>query len=336
MFIKMPEYEIWIKEGMFSEIQSLIKSLKGNPSLFVVTDNHVYDIYEDLIRKNLESYDVHFVVVKPGEASKSIDTYLYVIKSLLNKKIKRDDLILAIGGGVIGDLTGFVASTLYRGMNYIQVPTTLLAQVDSSVGSKVAIDLEEGKNIIGSFYPPKGVIVDPLFLKTLPKEEYANGLAEVLKAGLIGNKRLYHHLLNHDDLGETEIIDAILVKRDLVLIDPYDHKERMLLNFGHTFGHAIEKAHHYQTYSHGQAISYGMLFALECGIKWHKTEENLYEDLKNILLRLKLVKEPLLSINDYVNHIWSDKKNLRDGLRFVVVNKPGYAEIVNVNEGDFS
>lgn len=335
MFIKMPEYEIWVKEGCFSDINHMIKTIKDHPSLFVVTDQNVYHIYHDLIKKTLDTYPLEFVVIKPGETSKSVDIYLEVVKSLLHKKIKRDDLIISFGGGVVGDLCGFVAATLYRGIDYIQVPTTLLAQVDSSIGSKVAIDLEEGKNLIGSFYPPKGVIIDPSFLNTLPREEYVNGLAEVLKAGLIGNKKLYHHLLVEDKIGESEIIEAILVKRDVVLIDHYDQKERMYLNFGHTFGHAIEKAHHYDTYKHGEAISYGMLMAIELGIKWQKTDPSLYDEVKRILLRLNLVKEPLLDYHHYMDFIWTDKKNRHDGLRFVIISKPGYPELFKVNEGDF-
>ncbi len=335
MFIKMPEYEIWVKEGIFSEIHQMIKTVKSNPSIFVVTDENVYALYQDLVKKSLESYHFEFVVIKPGELSKSIDTYISVIKSLIDKKIKRDDLIISFGGGVVGDLCGFVAATLYRGIDYIQVPTTLLAQIDSSIGSKVAIDIEEGKNLIGSFYPPKGVIIDPLFLNTLPEDEYANGLAEVLKAGLIGNKKLYHHLITENKIGEAEIIEAILVKRDIVLIDPYDHNERMFLNFGHTFGHAIEKAHQYRIYKHGEAISYGMLIAIELGIKWQKTDPSLYEEVKQILLRLKLVKEPLLTYKNYLDYIWSDKKNFQDGLRFVVISKPGHPELITLNEGDF-
>ncbi|MDD3067507.1 MAG: 3-dehydroquinate synthase [Acholeplasmataceae bacterium] len=335
MFIKMPDYEIWVKEGIFSEIHQMIKTVKGNPSIFVVTDENVYALYEKLIKTTLASYSIDFVVIKPGETSKSIDTYLEVVKSLIHKKIKRDDLIISFGGGVVGDLSGFVAATLYRGIDYIQVPTTLLAQTDSSIGSKVAIDLEEGKNLIGSFYSPKGVIIDPLFLNTLPKEEYVNGLAEVLKAGLIGNKKLYHHFLTEDKLNENEIIDAILVKRDIVLLDPNEQKERMFLNFGHTFGHAIEKAYHYQTFKHGEAISYGMLFALELGIKWHKTDVNLYEEVKKILIHLNLVKEPLLKYEDFIDYIWNDKKNRHDGLRFITISKPGHPEIHVVNEGDF-
>lgn len=336
MLIKMPDYEIWVKEGIFNSLHQMIKTIKGNPSLFVVTDENVYRLYESLMKDTLSSYHLDFVIIKPGESSKSIDSYLFVVKKLLEMKIKRDDLIIAFGGGVVGDLCGFVASTLYRGIDYIQIPTTLLAQVDSSIGSKVAIDLEEGKNLIGSFYPPKGVIIDPLFLKTLPEKEYVNGLAEVIKAGLIGNKRLYQHLLTENRITETEIIDAILVKRDVVLIDPYDHKERMYLNFGHTFGHAIEKAHQYQTYTHGEAISYGMLIALELGIKWHKTDVNLYNEVKEVLFKLKLIKEPLIDYHSYIPFIWSDKKNTHDGLKFVVINKPGYPEIVTINEGDLS
>ncbi len=242
--------------------------------------------------------------------------------------------MLAFGGGVIGDLTGFIASTLYRGISYVQIPTTLLAQVDSSIGGKVGIDLKEGKNLIGSFYDPKFVLIDPSLLKTLSKREYANGLAEMIKAGLIGDKKLYTYLLEHETVTEVEIAEAIQVKRNVVLLDPYDKKERMYLNFGHTFGHAIEKKHKYETYLHGEAISYGMLIALQIGIQLGETKEELYQEVLNLLLKRGLVKEPLLKKDDYQAEIIHDKKNLADGLHFILVTKPGDVKIVKLKELD--
>jgi 3-dehydroquinate synthase len=250
--------------------------------------------------------------------------------------MKRNHLLVALGGGVVGDLTGFVASTLFRGVSYIQIPTTLLAQVDSSIGGKVGIDLPQGKNLIGSFYDPKLVMIDPLFLSTLDQREYNNGLAEMIKVGLIGDKHLYQYLLSYDKVTEKEIAQAIAVKRDLVLIDPFDKKERMYLNFGHTFGHAIEKKHQYQTYKHGEAISYGMLIALEIGIRLGETKPELYEEVKELLKRLELVKEPLLNPLHYADAILTDKKYLSDGLNYIIVPRVGVAKIIKLKESDWS
>lgn len=332
----MAEYDITIESGSLKELPKLITKVYQFQKIFIVTDQNLYDLYHAELSSILHMYNVQFVTIIPGEQSKSFQTYLQVIDTLIEKGIKRSDLLLAFGGGVVGDLTGFVASTLYRGIKYAHIPTSLLAMVDSSIGSKVGIDLKQGKNLVGSFYPPQFVLIDPSLLKTLPLRDYRNGLAEMIKAGLIRDKKLYMYLLEHEEVTENEIALAIFVKRELVLNDPYDKGERMMLNFGHTFGHAIEKKHHYQTYLHGEAISYGMLMALECGIRLGLTKQDLYDEVKSLLLKRELVKEPLLSMENYKEHILYDKKNLSDGLRFIIVHKPGDASIINMNIEDFS
>jgi 3-dehydroquinate synthase len=330
----MPDYDIVIYDNNLLELSKHIKSIYRYDELFVVTDQKVYALYHQQMVEALASFHVSYVVVPEGESSKSLDTYQKVVDTLIEKGIKRNHLIIALGGGVIGDLTGFVAATLFRGIPYIQIPTTLLAMVDSSIGGKVGIDLKQGKNLLGSFYQPKLVFIDTNFLKTLPSREYANGLAEMIKAGLIGDKKLYQYLLEHDIVSTKEIEQSIHVKREVVLIDPYDYKERMLLNFGHTFGHAIEKKHHYETYKHGEAISYGMLIALQLGITLGKTDPNLYEEVKSLLIKRGLVQEPLLEMEDYKSEIIHDKKFLADGLNFIVVHRPGVPEIIKLKALD--
>lgn len=331
----MPEYDIIIEKNGLLNLPKYIQSVYHYKEIYIVTDQTVYDLYSQKVKDILVDFEVSFVVVEPGEKSKSLQTYHKVIEKLIEKGIKRNHLLIALGGGVIGDLAGFVASTLYRGILFIQLPTTLLAQVDSSIGGKVGIDLVEGKNLIGSFYNPAFVLIDSEFLGTLSEKEYANGLAEMIKAGLIGDKRLYHHLLNHQIVTDEEITMAIQVKRAVVLIDPYDKKERMYLNFGHTFGHAIEKKHGYETYKHGEAISYGMLMALEIGMKHGETKQELYDEVKTLLLSKGLIKEPLLKIDDYKSEIVHDKKFLDNELHFIVVHKVGDAKIIHLKESDF-
>jgi 3-dehydroquinate synthase len=330
----MQNYDIFIEEGGLSHLSKHIKEVYEFDELFVVTDQNVFDLYKTKLIEALVGYRLSFVVLPPGEKTKSLEVYHQAIETLIEKGIKRNHLILAFGGGVIGDLAGFIASTLYRGISYVQIPTTLLAQVDSSIGGKVGIDLKQGKNLIGSFYDPKFVLIDPNFLKTLSKREYVNGLAEMIKAGLIGDKKLYSYLLEHETVTEVEISEAIQVKRNVVLLDPYDKKERMYLNFGHTFGHAIEKKHQYETYLHGEAISYGMLFALQIGIQIGDTKEELYHEVKALLLKRGLIQEQLLQMDDYRDEIVHDKKNLADGLRFIIVTKPGDVKIVKLKESD--
>ena len=330
----MADYDIFIEPGGLSQLPKLIQKVHKGKNLFIVTDQNLYDLYAQNLSDCLSEFFVRFVCVKPGEKSKSLTTYQSVINTFIEMGIKRSDMIVAFGGGVVGDLAGFVAATLYRGIPFIQVPTSLLSMVDSSIGGKVGIDLEQGKNLIGTFYNPKFVFIDPHFLTTLPKRDYHNGLAEMIKAGLIRDKKLYQFLLEYDTVGEIEIAQAIQVKRELVLNDPKDQNERMLLNFGHTFGHAIEKKHHYETYLHGEAISYGMLIALEVGVTLGETKVELYEEVKNLLLRRQLIKLPLLKQEDYRDQIIHDKKLLDDGLHFVIVTKPGDAKIVVLRPED--
>ncbi len=334
MFIKMPEYDIFIENNQLLNLNKYVKSIYHGHDVFVITDQNVNKLYAQKLKDSLKDFNTLFVVVEPGEKSKSFMTYQKVIQELVQKQIKRHHLIIALGGGVVGDLTGFVAATLFRGIPFIQIPTTLLAMVDSSIGGKVGIDLDEGKNLVGAFYNPQFVYIDMHFLNTLSKREYTNGLAEMIKAGLIGDKKLYHHLLSHERVTEDEIIMSIQVKRELVILDPYDQKERMVLNFGHTFGHAIEKRHQYETYKHGEAISYGMLMALELGIRLHETHQQLYDEVKSLLLKRGLVEEPLLVMEDYKKDIIHDKKFLAEGLHFIVVPKVGESDIIVLKEGD--
>lgn len=332
----MADYDITLSVGVIDQLGNMIKSMYKDVHLFVVTDQNIYNLYHDKLNHILDDFLVQYVIIEPGEKSKSLKTYQSVIETLIEKGIKRSHLLIGFGGGVVGDLTGFVAATLYRGIPYVHVPTSLLAMVDSSIGGKVGIDLPQGKNLIGVFNNPKMVLIDPDFLKTLPRRDYRNGLAEMIKAGLIGDKKLYHTLCNQEEVSEIEIAQAIHVKRELVLSDPFDKKERMLLNFGHTFGHAIEKKHHYETYLHGEAVSYGMLIALEVGIQLGETKQELYDEVKDLLFKRELVKEPLLNMIDYKDDIIHDKKILSDGLHFIVVTKPGDAKIVTLKMEDFS
>lgn len=330
----MPDYDITIESHGLVQLPKMISKVHPSKYLFIVTDQNLYDLYHDQLNQILIDFFVQYVIVTPGEKSKSFEMYQMVIDTLIEKGIRRSDLIIAFGGGVVGDLAGFVAATLYRGIPFVQVPTSLLGMVDSSIGGKVGIDLKHGKNLVGAFYNPKFVLIDPELLNTLPKRDYHNGLAEMIKAGLIGNKKLYTFLLEHDRVSENEIAEAIFVKRELVLDDPYDKGARMLLNFGHTFGHAIERKHHYETYLHGEAISYGMLIALEVGMMVGDTKVELYDEVKSLLLMRDLVKEPLLRIEDYKDQIIHDKKLLADGLHFIVVSRPGDAKIVKLKIED--
>lgn len=334
MKFKMPDYDIIVEKNSIRNLSKQIKSFYSYEDIFVVTDGNVDELYHDFIKGILSEFNLHFVVIKPGEPSKSIETYLNVIHQLVEKGIKRNHLLIAFGGGVVGDLTGFVAATLYRGLPFIQVPTTLLAQVDSSIGSKVGIDLDIGKNLIGSFYAPKLVVIDPIFLDTLSVREYNQGIAEIIKAGLIANQELFLYFKQNKKVTEKEILMALEVKRNVVLKDPFDMNERMLLNFGHTFGHALEKKFDYQTYKHGEAISYGMLIALEIGIKKGITPKHLYEDIRVVLENIGLIKKPYFKIEELDSFIKTDKKSTAEAFYFICIKEIGQGVITTLQAGD--
>jgi len=333
MKIEMPDYDIVVNHHEMLHIAEHIKSFYTYKEIFILTDDCVYAHYKDKLNKWFESFEYEVVVVPQGEKSKSYDVYLDAINKLIEKGIKRNHLLIALGGGVIGDLAGFIASTLYRGIPFMQIPTSLLAMVDSSIGGKVGIDLDLGKNLIGSFYQPKKVVIDPEFLNTLSTLEYNNGMAEMIKSGLIGDKKLYEHFKSHQKVTIDEIIKTIKVKQKVVLIDPYDKKERMFLNFGHSYGHAIEKSTNYEVYKHGQAISYGMLIALEKGIELGITPNYLYDEVKEILLRIGLVEKPLLKATSYEQELKYDKKNMADGYHFIFIEEVGKAVIKKIKIG---
>jgi len=331
MKLSLPEYSIYLNNNELNNLGKHIKSFYYGKRLFIITDENVYKLYQTKVNELLSDFLIEWVVITPGEQSKSMQCYLKVIDQLLNLKINRKHFVVALGGGVVGDLAGFVCATLLRGLPYIQVPTTLLAMVDSSIGSKVGINTEVGKNILGAFYAPKRVVIDPLFLETLPQIEYINGMAETIKAGLIGNKKLYNHFLDRDKVDEQQIIEAIKVKRKLVLIDPKEQYERMLLNFGHTFGHAIEKRFNYAIL-HGQAVAHGMIMELQIGVK-NGWSINIVDELTKILKRIGLITQDL-NYQDYLGDIVNDKKIFDDGLSFICIENisKAYVRKLDINK----
>ena len=334
MKISMQDYEIMIGKHSINDLENSIQKIYDAKDIFIVTDDHVFELYHDKIINILKFYQLHFVSIKPGETSKSYEVYLDTIEKLIEKGIKRNHLLIALGGGVVGDLTGFIAATLYRGIPFIQIPTTLLAQVDSSIGGKVGIDLKEGKNLIGAFYTPKFVIIDPDFLDTLNDREYRQGVAEMIKAGLIRDRNLFNYFKENNRVSEKEILMALQVKRDIVLKDPYEKNERMLLNFGHTYGHAIEKKFKYEAYKHGEAISYGMLLALEEGIYQKITPSILYDEVKDVLLKQKLIREPFFKKEDLEAFILTDKKNTSKDFHFICLKDIGNSVITKLKVGE--
>jgi len=323
-------YDIKIKANLLENLENEIKSVFDGSNIYVITDTNVFGFYQDFLKEKLASFNVHFSLINPGEESKSINTYQDLCEDLLDNGITRGDLLIAFGGGVVGDLTGFVASTLYRGLPYISIPTTLLSQVDSSIGGKTGIDFFGHKNILGSFNQPKLVLIDIDVLNTLPKRELLNGYGEMIKHAVIGSDKLWDLLENNFTITEEIICENLLVKKKFVEKDEFDKNERMTLNFGHTFGHLIELKNHLL---HGEAVLSGMLAAVDLGVNLGLTNTSL----KNRLLSLyKKYDLNYIEINyqDYLNDLHFDKKNISGVINFVIAKDICNIEIIPIMEDE--
>lgn len=248
--------------------------------------------------------------------------------------MKKSDVIVAFGGGVVGDLAGFIAGTIFRGVRFVNIPTTLLAMSDSSIGGKTGIDSKYGKNLIGMYKQPNFVLIDVFYLKTLNETEYNNGMAEIIKAGLIKSKKLIDYLLNEDIDNLKMITMAINIKREIVLKDPYEKNIRMLLNFGHTFAHAIEQYHNYEI-KHGFCVAKGMDLAVRYGIKTNQTNENVKVVLKKLYSKYNL-KMFNTDSNKYLKNLKYDKKNKDENLNFIILKDIGEAKIIKIKEEDLN
>lgn len=324
-------YDIIIEKGIINRLADEIKNhFKGN-KIFILTDKNVDKFYGDLVLRNLSSngYDVKKMVLDPGEETKTFFTLPLVYDELLNFKFTRSDLILTLGGGVIGDLGGFIASTYLRGVAFIQCPTTLLAQVDSSVGGKVGVDLEKGKNLVGSFYHPKKVVIDPEVLETLSDRVFNDGMAEVIKYGCIKDKEFFDNLINYSNKKEVMhnieyiIHNCCKIKTEVVEKDEKDTGERMLLNFGHTIGHAIEQYYNYSKYTHGEAVAIGMYEITKLSEELGITKIGTTGIIKDILIKYKLPYELTIDIKEIIETMKLDKKNLGANLNLIFLKEIG-------------
>lgn len=284
-------YPVLIENGLFENIGEIIRKHFTGRKVFAVTDSNIAPIYgktlmEQFSRRNI---DAGLYVIPAGESSKSHGELLKLYDAFAGAEITRKDVIIAFGGGVTGDLTGFAASTWLRGTALVQIPTSLLAMVDSSIGGKVAVDLPAGKNLVGSFYHPEIVAIDPMLLETLPDRYFSDGMAEIVKHGCIRDAELFGMLEQMKNRpGVMKQIEDIIyrncnIKRTVVEQDERESGLRMILNFGHTFGHAIEKAFSYERYTHGEAVSMGMIFAAGLSHMLGFCDESIPERIRALL-----------------------------------------------------
>ena len=296
----------------------------------IVTNETIFSIYENKIKSD----KVHFVVLENGEEYKNFDSLKKIIDAAIENRLERRDCIVAFGGGVVGDITGYAASSYLRGIDFVQIPTTLLAQVDSSVGGKVAINHEKGKNLIGAFYQPKLVLADMGLLKTLDLRQIKTGLAEVLKYAFIEkscgaelNYRFYDFLDCYDKeiLALDPMIIAKLVsiccslKASVVEKDETEKGLRAVLNFGHTFAHAIENLTNYTKYTHGEAVAAGMLMASKLALKLELIDRDYFVRINSLINKYDLVPEmPEFDKDRFIDAMRLDKKADADKIRFIL------------------
>lgn len=333
-------YPIPIERGILDAAGVVSRSfLLHATRIAVVTDSNVGPLYASRVATRMASagFQVKVITIPAGESSKSMEMLSYLYGELLDFGLTRTDAIAALGGGVVGDLAGFAAATILRGVDFIQIPTTLLAQVDSSVGGKVAVDLPQGKNLAGAFWQPKLVLIDPETLETLPQQVFMDGMAEVVKYGCIKDSAFFDFLEAHYSrkllMDEMEHIVATCcsIKRDVVEKDERDTGERMLLNFGHTLGHAYELAGQYTQWSHGQAVAAGMCDAAKLGVKLGITPENVPGRIQRLLERLELPTHIDCPTETYAAAIGLDKKSSGDEIRVILLEEMGKAVARRMN-----
>lgn len=331
-------YDVLIERGNLKNSGSLIAKVLSSKKAAVITDDTVGALYSETLLNSLAEAGINASVFTfpHGEQSKNLATLGNIYDFLCDAGITRSDFLIALGGGVVGDITGFAAATFLRGIQFVQIPTTLLAQVDSSVGGKTAIDIKGGKNLVGSFKQPALVICDSNTLHTLPSEELACGMAEVIKYGMIHDKALFELIESHDLDNVLSVIDEIVytcinIKRSVVEKDEFDKGERMILNFGHTLGHAIESWHNYTDYTHGMGVAAGM-----CMITKRFCSAEITSRLVKCVEAYKLPASSEAPMSKLLPYCTKDKKCESDNISYIVCEEIGNAEIRRVPVAEFT
>ncbi|MEE9542388.1 MAG: 3-dehydroquinate synthase [Thermodesulfobacteriota bacterium] len=335
-------YHILIKKGLIAEVGSRLADLGFSGRACVITNPAVRVLYCNDVVESLEGagFSVLVIEIPDGEEFKNLEEASKVYDRLIDEKFERTSPIVALGGGVVGDLAGFVAATYLRGVPFVQMPTTLLAQVDSSVGGKTGVNHAKGKNLIGAFYQPRIVLIDPDALATLDEREVSTGLAEVVKHGVIRDADFFEFLeVNSEKIlnQEAEIEEAISrsceIKAEVVSEDEKEAGVRAILNFGHTFGHAVEVAAGYNVHRHGEAVGMGMVMAAGFSAELGFCSPKLEERIRNILSSLGLPTDaPDLKADDMIEAMYLDKKVQSGRIRFVLLKEIGEVVIKEADE----
>ena len=311
------QYDIILERGALQKVGEL---LDLDRRVLIVTDTGVPAQYADTVAKACKTAAI--VTITQGEASKTLDTWQSILAALVENDFTRTDCVVAVGGGVVGDMAGFAAAAFMRGIDFYNIPTTLLSQVDSSIGGKTAVDFMGLKNLVGAFWPPKRVIIDPDTLLTLPKRQISNGMAEAVKMSLTSNAALFE-LFEQQDVWQNAVLDKIiheslLIKRAVVEADEHEGNLRKILNFGHTLAHAIESVNSMQNYYHGECVALGML---------PMCSQQVRQRLVAVLKKLELPTEFCAAADDIINACRHDKKAAGDSITVVTVQNVGSYEL---------
>ncbi len=329
-------YDVLIERGSIADCGKYIAEVAKSKKAAIITDDIVEKLYGETVMTSMRDngFDCTLFSFKNGEASKNLATLSSIYDFLCESSITRNDIIIALGGGVVGDITGFAAATYLRGVEFVQIPTTLLAQIDSSVGGKTAIDLSCGKNLAGAFKQPALVICDSDTLRTLSEEILSDGMAEAIKYGMIRDEQLFglieqHNLADVDSVMDEIVYTCIDIKRDVVEHDEFDRGERMILNFGHTIGHAIEGWHNYTDYTHGKGVAAGM-----CIITRRFVPE-LSARLEGCVKAYNLPVSTEADMHELLPFCSKDKKRESGSISYIVCEKIGKADIRKTTVSEF-
>ena len=330
-------YPIYIGTDVSLDNELYSKHIKTK-KIALITNEQIADLYLSEISQTLNAFELKILVLPEGETEKNLETVGKAVEFLSDNGIDRDSSIIAFGGGVIGDITGFVASSYMRGIKFLQVPTTLLAQVDSSVGGKTGVNISTGKNLIGAFYQPSAVIADTRYLNTLEPNRFSEGLAEVIKYGLIRDADFFAWIGKNTSrilTLEPEVMAHLIerccqIKAEIVSEDEREGSVRAILNYGHTFGHAIESLTDYSVYTHGEAVSIGMVMAASMAERMGMLSQEDKKDITSLLESVNLpTRKPDLNRNDFLESMKRDKK-VQDGeIRLILLESIGKAIISN-------
>jgi len=344
LYINLGEKSYWINIGD-DLLGSIFNNVGHADRWVIITDENVDKLYGQKVMDAFKGKEVFKYVITPGESSKNIETVIDIISFMLEKQMTRKSKLIALGGGVVGDISGFCASIYMRGMEWVQVPTTLLAQIDSSVGGKTGVNMPQAKNIVGTYSQPKSVVIDLNVLKTLSKKELISGIGEVIKYGVIYDNQFLKYIGENfnDILSLNEDVMKYIIKRCCEIkayIVSKDEKEeglRKILNYGHTIGHALESITKYEKYTHGEAVIVGMYYEAKMALVMGLIDKNYFDEIVKVIEKTNVDLDISMFSKDILVNIMSyDKKNLKDKISFILPYESGKVNEILLSKEDIT